>query len=43
MSVSVKGISIESFVCNLLFIGIESEIRSEGGGVVRGEGNNNEI
>ena len=43
MSVSVKDISIERFLSNLLFMGIESEIQSEGGGVGRGEGNNNEM
>ena len=30
MSVSVNDISIESFMSNLLFIGIESEIQREG-------------
>ena len=30
MSVSVKDISFESFVSDLLFIGIDSEIQSEG-------------
>ena len=43
MSVSVKDISIESFVSKFLFIVIESEIISEGGCVGRGEGNNNEM
>ena len=34
MTVSVKDISIESFLGNLLFIGIDSEMQREG---VRGE------
>ena len=43
MSVIVKGISIWSFLSNLLFIGIDSEIQNEGGGVGRWEGNKNEM
>ena len=30
MSVSVKDISIKSFVSNLLFIGIETEMKGDG-------------
>ena len=40
MSVSVKDISIESFLGNLLFIGIDSEMQREG---VRVEGKGRDV